>query len=108
MTRTTKAPYLSRNLNSGTANPQEIAGPHKFTVGQNVQPLPGPRNSAASGPYKIGRLMPASGTDLVDPRYRIKSEAEKFERVVAEYDLTSSDSPQTYLPGRRDFGELPG
>lgn len=57
---------------------------HKFSVGQIVSLLPSTFRPAATGHYKIIGLRPADGES---PRYRIKSESELHERVVAENDL---------------------
>jgi hypothetical protein len=59
---------------------------HKFKVGQFVDYRPGRLSSAllASSRYKILRLLPAEGSDLL---YRIKSADETFERVAREHEL---------------------
>jgi hypothetical protein len=61
---------------------------YKFTVGQKVNFTPGMMHSAPAGPYEICRLMPEGDADRAHPRYRIKSVAERHERVVSESDLT--------------------
>jgi hypothetical protein len=63
---------------------------HKFNVGQIVGLEPGSRRSAVLGPYEIRHLIPASDRDPDDPCYRIKSIAEKHERVAPESELTLS------------------
>jgi len=63
---------------------------HKFNIGQIVDLEPGMLRSLAPGPYEIRHLVPASDRDPDDPRYRIKSIAEKHERVASESDLTLS------------------
>ena len=63
---------------------------HKFNVGQIVELEPRLLRSSASGPYKIRDLIPASDRDPGNPCYRIKSIAEKHERVAPESDLTLS------------------
>jgi len=57
---------------------------HKFNVGQIVELEPGMLRSSAPGPYEIRHLVPASDRDPDDPCYRIKSVAEKHERVARE------------------------
>lgn len=58
---------------------------HKFKVGQVVDYRPGRLSSALSASkYKILRLLPAEGSDLL---YRIKSVDETFERVAKEHEL---------------------
>ena len=52
---------------------------HKLKIGQIV-------DLATRG------LIPASDRDPEDPRYRIKSTVEKYERVAPESDLTVSAS----------------
>ena len=61
---------------------------HQFNIGQIVELAPSSFRSA--GPYEIRHLTPASDGDPDDPRYRIKSVAEKHERVVSESELTLS------------------
>jgi len=58
---------------------------HKFRVGQLVDYNPGRLGMSASArQYKILRLLPAEGGDLL---YRIKSIGEAFERVAKEREL---------------------
>jgi hypothetical protein len=60
---------------------------HKFKVGQLVDYNPGRVGMPASSwQYKILRLLPAEGSDLL---YRIKSPGETFERVAKERELTA-------------------
>jgi len=63
---------------------------HKFDIGQIVELAPKVLRSSAPGPYEIRHLVPASDRDPNDPCYRIKSTAEKHERVALESDLTLS------------------
>jgi hypothetical protein len=65
---------------------------HKFNIGQIVDLEPGVLRSSAPGPYEIRHLVPASDRDPEDPCYRIKSVAEKHERVAPESELTLSKS----------------
>jgi hypothetical protein len=65
---------------------------HKFNIGQMVDLAPGPLRSTAPGPYEIRHLVPPPDRDPGDPCYRIKSIAEKYERVASESDLTLSQS----------------
>lgn len=60
---------------------------HRFRVGQTVGLLTSTFRPAATGHYKIIGLRPM---DDEIPRYRIKSESELHERVVAENDLVPS------------------
>ncbi|MGA7324207.1 MAG: hypothetical protein WBX25_06945 [Rhodomicrobium sp.] len=99
MTGTMKAPYRPHISYRGTGDQQQSTVTHKFAVGQSVHLTLRSYHSAAAGLYKIRRLVPISETDT-NPRYRIKSEAEKHERVAAEYDLTLSNSVQLFLPGQ--------
>jgi hypothetical protein len=68
---------------------------HKFAVGQRVDLIPRVLRSAAAGSYEIRHLMPAVDGDPTDPRYRIKSQDEKHERVVPESELTLSTMPHS-------------
>ena len=65
---------------------------HKFNVGQIVELEPGSFRSAVLGPYEIRHLIPASDRDPDDPCYRIKSVAEKHERVAPESEFKLSKS----------------
>jgi hypothetical protein len=58
----------------------------KFLVGQAVEYTP--IGEKAAGLYKIVRQMPKE-EQAIDSRYRIKSEAEPYERNVLECDLSS-------------------
>jgi hypothetical protein len=59
---------------------------HKFKVGQFVDYMPGRLSGSllARSRYKILRLLPAEGSDLL---YRIKSSDGTFERVAKEHEL---------------------
>jgi hypothetical protein len=63
---------------------------HNFNIGQIVELAPRLLRSSAPGPYEIRHLVPASDRNPNDPCYRIKSIAEKHERVAPESDLTLS------------------
>ncbi len=63
---------------------------HKFDIGQLVDLELSSLRSAVRGPYEIRHLIPASDRDPDDPCYRIKSSAEKHERVAPESELTLS------------------
>ena len=66
--------------------------PHKFAIGQLVdfdtkfvldtRIVPTPRTK---GPYEVLRVLPAE--DLKPQVYRIKSQAEPFERNADEYEI---------------------
>lgn len=63
---------------------------HKFKIGQLVDYNPSRLGMPASSrEYKILRLLPPEGTDLL---YRIKSPGETFERVAKESDLARRNS----------------
>jgi hypothetical protein len=61
---------------------------HKFNIGQIVDLMPRFLRAGVLGPFQIRHLVPASETDPSDPCYRIKSVAEKYERVAPESELT--------------------
>jgi hypothetical protein len=63
---------------------------HKFNIGQIVELEPRVLRSSAPGPYEVRHLVPASDRDPDEPCYRIKSIAERHERVVLESELTLS------------------
>ena len=64
---------------------------HRFNIGQAVDLMPNVLRVAASGPYKIRHLIPALDNDPHDPRYRIKCNTEKHERIAPESELTLSE-----------------
>ena len=64
---------------------------HKFNIGQNVDLMPKVLRAAALGPYQIRFLVLASDKDPSDPHYRIKSVAERHERIASESELTLSE-----------------
>jgi hypothetical protein len=57
---------------------------HQFKVDEWVDIVPSTLRSAAPGRYQIVRLIPC---DAQVPRYCIRSEHEKHDRVVHEHDL---------------------
>ena len=70
---------------------------HKYVAGQIVELTPNVLRAAAVGEYEIRQAMPASDVSSVSPRYRIKSAAEIYERIVAENEL----KPPKSVPGER-------
>lgn len=67
---------------------------HKFAVGQMVDLIHNGLRAAAAGEYEIRHLMPTRSDDRSeDPSYRIKSVAEKHERVAGESELALSARP---------------
>ena len=71
---------------------------HKFTVGQIVELTPSSLRVAAAGRYEITRLMPEPDVSWQSPRYRIKSHAEIYHRVVPETDLALPAGPSLGAP----------
>jgi hypothetical protein len=69
---------------------------HKFMIGQMVDFMHGTMRSAAVGGYEIRRLVPAADSDTNDPRYRIKSTKETYERIALESDLTRVAQPSGF------------
>ena len=59
---------------------------HKYKIGQMVEFKP-VRTAvpASAAPYKIIRLMPVEGVDVL---YRIKAPSESYERIAKETELT--------------------
>jgi hypothetical protein len=66
--------------------------PFKFSVGQAVEYTPIGEKKA--GLYRITRQMPKE-EQAVDLRYRIKSEAEVYERNVLECQLSADVSAES-------------
>jgi len=75
---------------------KELLMTHKFNIGQIVELEPNSFRSAVLGPYEIRHLIPASDRDPDDPCYRIKSVAEKHERIAPESELTLSKGVFAY------------
>ena len=69
--------------------------PFKFSVGQAVEYTPIGEKKA--GLYKIVRQMPEE-EQAADLRYRIKSDAEAYERNVLECHLSPDASEETNMP----------
>lgn len=65
---------------------------HKFKIGQLVDLDPSVLRSLVTGPFEIRHLIPSSDRDPNNPIYRIKSTAEKHERVAPESELAISAS----------------
>ena len=84
---------------------------HEFTVGQIVELKPSVMRFAAAGEYEITHLMPEPDVNSASPRYRIKSSAEIYQRIVPESDLTLSTGPTAGSPvdlSRTAFLAAPG
>ena len=78
--------------------------PFKFSVGQAVEYTP--IGEKKSGLYKITRRMPKE-EQAVDLKYRIKSQAEVYERNVLECQLSadvSAESEYIKIQPRRPQG----
>jgi len=61
---------------------------HRYSVGQIVELTPSLLRAAATGAYEIRQTMPVPDISSASPRYRIKSIAEKHDRIVPESELT--------------------
>jgi hypothetical protein len=62
---------------------------HRFKIGQMVEVMPTTLRAAVTGRYEIIRLVPC---DSNDPRYRLKSQDEKYERILSETELIPLDT----------------
>ena len=89
--RTTKTDQLTKHTRI-TFYERAVSWPHKFNIGQVVDLMPKRFRAAALGSYEIRNLVPASDNNPDDPCYRIKSVAEKHERIAPESELTLSTS----------------
>jgi hypothetical protein len=67
---------------------ERIPMPFKFVVGQTVEYTP--IGEKKPGRYLVVRQMPVEDQGL-DLRYRIKSEAEAYERNVVEHQLNADE-----------------
>jgi len=57
-------------------------------VGQIVELTPSSLRAAAPGDYEIRQTMPEPDVSSASPRYRVRSVAEKHDRIVAESEFT--------------------
>jgi hypothetical protein len=64
-----------------------IMDTHRFYVGQNVRLSLGPIHQGNSIACKIAQLLPFDGESF---QYRVKNDAESFERMANEHDLTAA------------------
>jgi hypothetical protein len=80
---------------------------HKYTVGQIVELTPSPLRAAAIGEYEIRQTMPAPDISSASPRYRIKSIAEKHDRIVPESELTLPNADSSGMPMAHEDMQLP-
>ena len=71
---------------------------HKNAVGKIVELTPSYSRAAAIGKYVIRQTMPAPENNSDSPRYRIKSDAEKHDRIVSENEIAL---PNRELPKTR-------
>ena len=71
---------------------------HKYIVGQIVELTPSYSRAAATGAYEIRQTMPVPDISSASPRYRIKSAAEKHDRIVPESDLTLPKGESLKVP----------
>lgn len=68
---------------------------HKFAIGQSVDLVTTVLRPSATGAYEILQLVPAPDGNPNSPRYRIKSIAEKHERIASESELTPSQQGES-------------
>jgi hypothetical protein len=85
---------LRRPATNDPARREQVM-PFKFSVGQAVEYTPIGEKKA--GLYKIVRQMPEE-EQAADLRYRIKSDAEAYERNVLECHLSPDASEETNMP----------
>jgi hypothetical protein len=81
---------------------------HRYSVGQFVELTPSIMRFAAPGEYEIRQTMPAPDVSSASPRYRIKSVAEIYERIVSETELTLPKGASQALPAEPTDMQLPG
>jgi hypothetical protein len=80
---------------------------HKYIVGQIVELMPSRSRAAATGAYEIRQTMPAPDIQSASPRYRIKSAAEKHDRIVPESDISRSVGEPTKVRSVVESIQLP-
>jgi hypothetical protein len=85
---------LRRPATNDPARREQVM-PFKFSVGQAVEYTPIGEKKA--GLYKIVRRMPEE-EQASDLQYRIKSDAEAYERNVLECHLSADVSEKTNMP----------
>jgi hypothetical protein len=74
--------------------------PHRFAVGQKVIFSPGAGDHRSlGGAYRVVKLL---SSEALGPQYRVKSDADRHERVVLETQLTGTpDELPGLTPDRR-------
>ncbi len=83
--RAAKTPHIPSPTVQPLAAHEILLKTHKYQVGQTVYfTSPNFGRAAASGSYKVVKLLPSEGDDY---HYRIKSSGEAFERVAKESQL---------------------
>jgi hypothetical protein len=80
---------------------------HKYAVGQLIELTPSSLRAAASGEYEIMQTMPAPDISSASPRYRIKSIAEKHDRIVAESEFAPTKGPSDEMQAAAEQMQLP-
>jgi hypothetical protein len=80
---------------------------HRYSVGQIVELTPSPLRAAATGEYEIRQTMPLPDISSASPRYRIKSIAEKHDRIVTESELILPRSDSIRIPAAHEDMQLP-
>jgi hypothetical protein len=81
---------------------------HRYSVGQIVELTPSPLRLAATGAYEIRQTMPVPDISSISPRYRVRSVAENYDRIVAESELTLPKGDAATTPGASEDVQLPG
>ena len=80
---------------------------HKYAVGQIVELTPSSLRAAAPGEYEIRQTMPTPDISSASPRYRIKSIAEKHDRIVAESEFAPAKGPSEEMQAAAEQMQLP-
>ena len=80
---------------------------HKYAVGQIVELTPSSLRTAALGEYEIRQTMPTPDISSASPRYRIKSAAEIYERIVAESEITLPKGASEEISAAPEDMQLP-
>jgi hypothetical protein len=80
---------------------------HRYSVGQIVKLTPSRLRAAATGEYEIRQTMPVPDISSASPRYRIKSIAEKHDRIVPESELTLPTGDSSRMAVAHEDMQLP-
>ncbi len=74
--------------------------PHRFEIGQQVRvSIQAALTFARRGIYTVVAVLPSKDPYLDVPQYRVRSDAEPYDRIVAGSQLIKADAEPESAPG---------